>query len=83
MYVYTGKHRKGEILRSPYLKDRGKTIVLRPFWLGGYQETVNIAQDFEHAFGYNKPKLVGVAMSSDSDDTKSSVTASISDLRIY
>ncbi len=80
MYVWGGNHRSGEILSSPYLGARGKTIAMRPAGTGEARVAVDLASDFSTAFGAAPGALVGLAISSDTDDTDSQVNAVISDL---
>ena len=82
MYVWGGSHGRGEVLPSPYLKDRGRTIIRRPAGTGEFRESVDLKADFERAFGEEKTVLVGLAISSDSDDTGSSVRAQLGGLRL-
>ncbi len=82
MYVWGGDHARNEILPSPYLGKRGKTIIRRPAGTGSFQESVNLEADFQRAFGSPKTVLVGLAVSSDSDDTDSSIRARLGDLRL-
>jgi len=79
-YVWGGAHARGEVLRSPYLGDRGRTIVLRPAGTGAARERVDLAEDFDRAFGGAAPGVVGVAVSADSDDTGTRIRARITDL---
>ena len=81
VYVWGGAHNRGAVLSSPYLGNRGKTIVLRGSGTGSASENVNLARDYGNAFGGNAA-LVGVALSGDSDDTNSRIRASISGLRV-
>lgn len=82
MYVWGGAHARGQVLASPYLGARGRTLVLRAAGTGAFDEQVNLAQDFRRAFGQEATRLVGLAVSADSDDTRGAVRAQISDLRI-
>jgi len=82
IYVWGGAHDRGDILSSPYLGARGKTVVLRPSGTGSASENVNLSGDYARAFGGSKGALVGIAVSADSDDTDSRIRASISGLRI-
>lgn len=82
MYVWGGDHARGEILPSPYLGTRGKTVVLRPAGTGNHSETIDLETDFRRAFGEEKSILVGMAISSDSDDTGSSVRARLGEIRL-
>ncbi|NDR58809.1 DUF3047 domain-containing protein [Aliiruegeria sabulilitoris] len=75
MYVWGGEHARGEVLSSPYLGNRGKTIIRRSAGTGNYRESVDLEEDFVRAFGSKKTVLVGLAVSSDSDDTGSTVRA--------
>ncbi|MCR9149130.1 MAG: DUF3047 domain-containing protein [Rhodobacteraceae bacterium] len=82
MYVWGGAHSRGEILPTPYLGARGRTVVQRGAGTGSVAERVDLARDFERAFGGRPENLVGIAVSSDSDDTGTEVVARISRLRI-
>lgn len=82
VYVWGGAHKRGAVLSSPYLGNRGKTIVLRGSGTGRASETVNLARDYTNAFGGGGAALVGVALSGDSDDTDSRIRASISGLSV-
>ncbi len=82
VYVWGGAHARGAILPSPYLGSRGKTVVLRGAGTGSASERVDLARDFARAFGGQATALVGVAVSGDSDDTDTSIRASISGLRL-
>jgi len=81
VYVWGGAHDRGAVLSSPYLGNRGKTIVLRGSGTGSAKETVNLARDYANSFG-GDAALVGVALSGDSDDTDSRIRASISGLMV-
>ena len=82
MYVYGGDHDRGAILETPYLGEQGKTIVLRSSVLGRFEERVNLAQDFKKAFDLQDFRLMGLAISADSDDTKSKIVAKISPIEL-
>lgn len=82
MYVWGGNHPEGAILPTPYLGERGRTIVRRPSGTGSEAEQVNLANDYEAAFGEPATSLVGLAVSADSDDTDTRIDASISSLRL-
>ena len=82
VYVWGGNHPQGRILPSPYLGPRGRTVAQRPAGTGQTSETVNLARDYQTAFGAAPEALVGLAVSADSDDTDSRVSAQISDLRV-
>ncbi|MFZ5965048.1 DUF3047 domain-containing protein [Thalassococcus sp. BH17M4-6] len=82
VYVWGGDHQRGDVLDSPYLGDRGKTIVLRPSGTGSESEEVDLGTDFAKAFGGTPGALVGVAVSGDSDDTETAIRASVSDLMV-
>lgn len=82
MYVWGGAHGRGDLLSSPYLGARGKTIVLRPAGNGQHDEQVDLRADLERAFGVADLALVGLAVSADSDDTGTEIRASIGPLRL-
>ena len=70
IYVWGGDAARGSILDSPYLRGRGKTVVLRSAGTGGWTgETVDLAADYRRAFGQAKQTLIAIGVSSDSDDT--------------
>jgi len=77
MYVWGGVHARGDLLPSPYLGARGKTIVLRPAGGGQHDEQVDLRADLERAFGVTDLALVGLAVSADSDDTGTAIRARI------
>lgn len=81
MYVWGGAHDRGEVVASPYLGARGRTIVLRPAGLGQHSENVDLRADLTRVYGQSDLELIGVAISADSDDTESQIKARISNLR--
>ena len=82
VYVWGGDHARDEVLPSPYLGDRGKTVVLRRAGTGRHAEAVDLAGDHARAFGTAPGALVGVAVSADSDDTQSRIVARIEGLEL-
>lgn len=82
VYVWGGSAKRGAVLDSPYLGARGKTVVLRPSGTGSNAESVDLARDYGRAFGGAPGALVGLAVSGDSDDTKSTIRASVSGLQV-
>lgn len=82
VYVWGGNHRRGRMLDSPYLGPRGRTVVLRPSGIGVFSEQIDLAADYRRAFGGEAGALVGLAVSADSDDTDTSVRATIRELRL-
>ncbi len=82
VYVWGGNYGRGQVLGSPYLGNRGKTVVLRNAGTGSHSENVNLASDYKRAFGGSKGAVVGLAISADSDDTSSQVRGAISSLSL-
>jgi hypothetical protein len=82
MYIWGGAHARGEMLPSPYLGSRGRSIIQRGVGIGTASERVDLARDHRRAFGEEPQSLVGLAVSSDSDDTGTEVVARISRMRI-
>jgi hypothetical protein len=82
MYVWGGNHVQGQILPTPYLGERGRTIIRRMAGTGAEDETVDLAKDYQSAFGEPMESLVGLAISADSDDTGTRIDASLSRLRL-
>lgn len=79
IYVWGGEHEAGSILPSPY-SPRLRTKILRASGPGEHREIVNLARDFQAAFGDEPGALVGLAVSADSDDTDGRIVASVADL---
>jgi hypothetical protein len=83
VYVWGGEGARGEILQNPYTPGSGVYIIQRPAetatgsWLS---EEVDLHADYARAFGGEAGVLVGVAVASDSDDTRSRNVAAIADL---
>ncbi|MBI5909290.1 MAG: DUF3047 domain-containing protein [Betaproteobacteria bacterium] len=73
VYLFGGDRPRGTVIASPHMGGRGKFIALRAaaapkrVW---YDENVDLAADYARAFGRAMPTLIGVAISSDSDDTR-------------
>ncbi len=82
MYVFGGNHKIGDVLTSPYLGDRGRTIIRRSAGTGSYTESVDLATDYTRAFGGEATALVGLALSADSDDTDSQISARLENLKL-
>lgn len=83
IYVWGGNAGRGAVLDSPYLRGRGKTVVLRPAGTGGWtNESVDLAADHQRAFGSAKQTLIAVGVSSDSDDTGAVNQAAIRNLAL-
>ncbi|SMR81698.1 Protein of unknown function [Aliiroseovarius halocynthiae] len=81
-YVWGGNHQRGAVLGSPYLGNRGKTIVLRGSGTGRYSESVDLAADYRRAFGSEPDALVALALSADSDDTDAIMRGQVSNFKL-
>lgn len=80
-YAWGGNARRGTVIPSPYgPRGQGVTIALRQAGTGSHRESVDLAADYARAFGGTKGALVGLAVSGDSDDTKSVIRAAIGNL---
>lgn len=82
MYVWGGSHDRNTVVGSPYLGARGKTIVLRPASTGHHNETIDLRSDLDRVYGNRDLRLIGLAVSADSDDTETRIEAGISNLRL-
>ena len=82
IYVWGGKHAVGSILSSPYSPGL-RTVVLRQSGTGSFNESVDLARDYDRAFGGPPGQLVGIAVSADSDDTDGQISARISNLQVF
>lgn len=82
-YVWGGDRDRGTVIESPYLKSAGMMKVLRPSdtpldrW---YAEHIDIAEDYRQSFGRPAPNPLYIAISADTDDTRSSAHAAVMDL---
>ncbi|QUJ77517.1 DUF3047 domain-containing protein [Sulfitobacter albidus] len=82
-YAWGGNAARGTVIPSPYgPSGQGVTIALRPAGTGAHSESVDLAADYRRAFGGEKGALIGLAVSGDSDDTKSVIRASIGNLTL-
>jgi hypothetical protein len=81
-YAWGGNHGRGDLLQSPYQPGQGVTVVLQAAGTGSHSERVNLSNDFRKAFGGASGKLLGIAVSGDSDDTDSSIRAQIRNFQI-
>ena len=76
-YVWTGANISERFIASPYtgkaymvVLERGKEKVGQ-----GVEESVNVLEDYRKAFGKEPPATAGIAVMSDSDNTKTSAEA--------
>ena len=82
-YAYGGSNAVGAVLPSPYGKaGTGVTIPLRQAGTGSHSERVDLAADYARAFGGAPGALIGLAVSGDSDDTKSTIRAAVGGLTL-
>ena len=83
-YVWGGIGDRGDSLVNPYFGPDGVIYILRSGdvptgrW---FSETIDIAADFENAFGYPAPAPIYIAISADADDTEGSSVAVIAHIR--
>jgi len=83
VYVFGGDRPRGTVIASPHMGARGKFIALRGADAGKrvwFDETVELAPDYMRAFGRKMPTLIGIAISSDSDDSRARNRASVQTL---
>lgn len=82
-YVWGGTGQRGDRLPNPYLESTGHIIILRPGdsaigrW---FRESVDIAADYERAFGHPPSRPAFVAISADTDDTRGMSIGVVSDI---
>lgn len=80
-YAWGGSNPVGSVIPSPYGKaGTGVTIPLRQAGTGSNAERVDLAADYARAFGGSPGALIGMAVSGDSDDTKSSIRAAVGNM---
>ena len=82
-YVWDNKHRTGFAHASPYTNSVQKFVVQSgPEKVGQWlTETRNVAADFRLAFGFAAPRITGVAIGNDTDNTGEQVTTWFGDVR--
>ncbi len=85
VYVWGGVGQKNAVVPSPHMGASGRLVLRQPGnaadgrWV---PERADLAADFRRAFGREPGPLVGVAVSSDNDDTGASTRAAIEALTI-
>lgn len=85
VYIWGGNGTRGQVVASPHMGASGKLVLRQP---GGITnpsflpEAADLAADFRRAFGRDPGPLVGIAVSSDSDDTKGTNLAAIEALSV-
>ncbi|MBB5515184.1 hypothetical protein FHS89_001194 [Rubricella aquisinus] len=82
LYVFGGTAARGAQFDSPYMDGKGRVIIKAPAEAGTFSEDVDLAADFAQAFSGPRGNLIGVALSTDSDDTDTQVRAMVSDLTL-
>lgn len=81
-YVWDNKHRIDYMLPSPYTS-RVQRIVVEsgPDKVGQWiAESRDVATDFKKAFGHDAPRITGVAIGNDTDNTDEKVTTWFGDV---
>ena len=84
VYVWGGVRPRGTRFDSPHMGSASGNWVLRSgaaptgTW---FEESVDLAADFEAVFGYPAPDPVQIAVSADSDDSAARSVAEITDIR--
>ena len=82
IYTWGGDYPRGAVFDNPWLRGKGATVAMRPAGMGSHHETVDLHADFARAFDRDPGVLFGLALSADSDDTESRISAKISDLTL-
>ena len=81
-YVWAGRLPPGSILSNPY-SDETKVIVLQSGNARSGQwvtEQRDLVEDYRQAFGRKPPRIVGIGLMSDTDDTQEATTAYYGDI---
>ena len=82
-YVWGGTGQRGDKLVNPHVEGDGVMYILRSGYTPPGQwfaEKINIAADFERAFGYEAPPPMYIMVSADTDDTESRSIGWIADI---
>ena len=81
-YIWGGSNEVGSVFASPYQPEQGANVILHGSGTGEASEEVDLSADFREAFGEDPGALVGLAISADSDDTETSIRATVSDMML-
>ncbi len=82
VYVWGGDYPLGTILESPFQPGKLMMVITRPANIGAFNESVDLAKDFQRAYGASPGALIAVGVSADSDDTDGYISARVSDLEL-
>jgi hypothetical protein len=85
VYIWGGDGTRGQVVASPHMGASGKLVLRQPGGITNASflpEAADLAADFRRAFGREPGPLVGIAISSDSDDTKGTNLAAIEALSV-
>jgi len=82
VYVWGGDYRRGQVLASPFQPGQLMMVTARPAGTGSFTESVDLAADFQRAYGRAPGALIAVGVSADSDDTDGYIDAVISNLTV-
>jgi hypothetical protein len=85
VYTFGSDVPRGTVLPSPHMGARGKFIMLRSVSAANGKamtEKVDLAKDFQRLFSQKPDRLLGVAISSDSDDTGAINAATIGQISV-
>ncbi|MGL4441102.1 MAG: DUF3047 domain-containing protein [Bosea sp. (in: a-proteobacteria)] len=83
VYVWGGDGARNAVVASPHMGSSGKLILRQPGAVadGTWRpERVDLAADFRRAFGREPGPMVGIAVSSDNDDSGTRTSAAIAGL---
>ena len=84
-YVWGGEDAIGDWFANPYIRSTGRVRVLRNATspLGAWQqESVDLTRDFVAAFGYEPIKPVYIALSADTEDSRTKSLSWIRNMRL-
>ena len=83
-YVWGGSYEPGAMVANPFMPEGDGVLVIGQASLTEHddwvRQTVNIAADFEAAFGTTPSRILGIAISSDTDDTGAVSVSRIRDI---
>ncbi len=83
-YIWASKAARGTVVNNPFT-DQTKMIVLQSgnasagHWI---TEKRNLVEDYRTAFGQKPPRIMGIAIMTDTDNTGESTTAYYGDIRL-
>ncbi len=82
-YVWSFRHRKGEVWDNPFAGKRAKMVAIRDAQDAGqswFEQQRNVREDFKSLLGQDVERIDGIAIMTDSDNTDTAAQAEYGDI---